>query len=300
MLIELRWLVSTTAGALYAAGALSAGSELVDRKLEGAIRGTTDELLGELAAAGIQPALFFSQAIPLAPRFDSPVALSDAVLARVVGPGGTNVARQAFVRRLAALERALGDAYPNALAELELRGVPLGEQWDARGPGLLAALVRATEPELLVESADVVLVLPALGGGGMAHPPCNAVTFEAVLANPVPELPEIVRLAWLLSQLTFDMPRFEDRLARDHVARIGPLAMILPVLAAAEEVELTRLSVATIEVALRSWNVGCVDAATLLDWWETYQATRPTWIAAVGALAEMLSSEPGGSQATQV
>jgi hypothetical protein len=69
--------------------------------------------------------------------------------------------------------------------------------------------------------------------------------------------------------------------------------MIPPVLAAAEEVELTRLSVSTIELALRSWNVERAAAAPLLDWWETYQATRPSWVAAVGALAEMLLSEGG-------
>jgi hypothetical protein len=292
MAIELRWLASASASALYAAAALSVGRTLADRKLHAAILAPSEDLLRALESLEVAPAKFFAQAIPAASRFDAPAVLIEAVLARLLPDSTAQRAAPRVARHVAALESAFALGCPNALAELELRGAPLGEQWEARGPGLMAALARATERELVVDAADVVLVLPALGGGGLAHPTYNAITFEAVLANPVAELPEILRLGWLLSQLTFDMPRFEDQLPRERVARIGPLAMIPPTLAAGEEVELTRLNGRTVELALSSWTDDRVAPVTLLDWWETYQATRPAWLVAVAALGEMIAAEP--------
>src|SRR5690606_23019649 len=99
-----------------------------------------------------------------------------------------------------------------ALEELELRSAPLREQWEARGGGLLATLARLTTAGLVPEMADVILVHPVLGGGGAAHWQYNSVQFEAVLANPLAELPEVLRLGWLLAQLNFDLPLYEDHL----------------------------------------------------------------------------------------
>ena len=67
---------------------------------------------------------------------------------------------------------------------------------------------------------------------------------EAVLANPRFELPEVVRLGWLLAMLNFDLARYRDPLS--DAERVLPLAMIPPVLAAAAEVELTRFDPATL------------------------------------------------------
>ncbi len=107
---------------------------------------------------------------------------------------------------------------------------------------------------MVVESADVFLLQPVLGGGGRAYTLYNAVGIEAVLANPVPSLPEIARLGWLWTQLNLDLPTFQDQVGRDRLREIGPLATLPPLLAAAEEVELVRFNRETLAAALAAWH----------------------------------------------
>ena len=88
----------------------------------------------------------------------------------------------ALVDSISDAEAAFHAATPNLLDQLELRSWPLIEQWNARGPGIFTRLTAITKRTLAVESADVVLVYPALGGCGVAHLPYNSVRIEAVLA----------------------------------------------------------------------------------------------------------------------
>jgi hypothetical protein len=300
---ELRWLVSTAASSMHAAAALARGDTLVDRAACEALSEPTRELLEVVEAMGWQPARFFEHAVPQSARFDVPRELAKVLSAKLVGFAPAGPPEQ-LASRLGALQRAFDQAHPRALEDLELRAAPLMEQWEARGPGLLADVGRRTEPELLVESADVILVHPVLGGGGAAHWLYNSVRIEAVLANPDPALPEVLRLGWLLAQLQLDVPRYHDNLHRDQLEAVGALAMIPPVLAAAQEVELARHDQPTLAAALAAWPRRApaeveATAQTLFHWWETYESTSPTWAVALGALAEMVKGQdaPGDSDA---
>jgi hypothetical protein len=156
-------------------------------------------------------------------------------------------------------------------------------------------VARLTESDLLVSQADVILVQPVQGGGGAAHWNYNSVRIETVLANPVEQLPEVVRLGWLLAQLNMDLPKFQGDMRRDALAEIGPLAMIPPVLAAAQEVELARCDLPTLAAALKAWQTGPAEPGVLIEWWDTYQTARPAWTVALGALARLLAGDtPAG------
>ena len=184
---------------------------------------------------------------------------------------------------------------PDVLAELEARGQPLRQQWEARGPGLLAALARLLEPDVIPVQAKVILIHPLFGGDGRAYIPYNSVRCEAILADPDPRLPEILRLAWLIAQLNCDLAKFQGNLRRDEVLRAAALAMIPVVLAGAEELEIVQSSPATLKLAIEAWRIpnltnassaeGVVSA--LLQWWETYQTSRPAWQIALAALSKM-------------
>jgi hypothetical protein len=291
MAIELRWLASTAASGLHAAAAMLEGATLADPKLSAALAEQVRGLRGDLQELAAEPDLVFEHLIPLSARFDSPMQLAEVTVAKLFGWQKPPAAAAILARRLVALNTAFQAAFPRALAELELRAAPLGGQWEARGPGLIATVARLTEADLVVNSADVILVQPALGGAGAAHWLYNSVRIEAVLANPIAELPEVVRLGWLLAQLNLDLPKFQGNLPRDRLAQLGPLAMLPPVLAAAEEVELTRNNIETLTVALSAWQAPAVDPNKLAQWWETYQTARPAWTVALGALDRMLASE---------
>jgi hypothetical protein len=296
MVIELRWLVNIAGSSLHAAATMLQGATLVDPKMSTALTEPVRGLRGDLRELGVGLDLVFEHLIPLSARFDSPTQLAEVTVAKLFGSQKPPAAAASLARRLVALDTAFQAALPRALEELELRAEPLVGQWEARGPGLIATVARLTEADLIVGSADVILLQPALGGAGTAHGLYNSVSIEAVLANPIAELPEVLRLGWLLTQLNLDLARYQGDLPRDGLARVGPLAMLPPVLAAAEEVELARNNLETLTLALSAWRAPAVDPKKLVVWWETYQSARPPWTVALGALDRMLSGEAPNSE----
>jgi len=136
-----------------------------------------------------------------------------------------------------------------------------------------------------------------LGGAGVAHIEQNQVRIEAVLTNPMVELPEVVRLAWLLSQLHLDLPIHSETIGANLMARLAPLAMLPPILAAAEVMELSKCDESVAELAIEQWHIPVPKGRgvhteivpVLMDWWETYLQTRPGWHTAMQALAKMLA-----------
>jgi hypothetical protein len=194
------------------------------------------------------------------------------------------------------IEASFQRLFPRYGEQILLRARPLQEQWLGYGNGLMAHLKRMTEKELLANSAEVVLLQPVTGGAVYPHIERNLVRIEAVLTNPLPELPEIVRLTWGLAQLHLDLPVFSESMGNRTLHRLAPLAMLPPTLAAAEVLELSRCTEAIAELAIEHWhipipkelNVHTDVVPALMGWWETYLHTRPKWHTAMQALQKML------------
>ena len=297
MAVELRWIASSAASCFHAASALAGGIMPVQPELFVAFREPVDRLSNAIEKLGVPAGEFFDRLVPLAASYDDNRRLAEAVLSKVGRDSAATQAVGEFAGLFSDLKRAQATSQPKLLDELELRAGPLREQWEGRGPGLLAGIQRSTEPELLVERADVLVVYPLAGGGGSAHLAHNAVSIEAVLANPWPQLPEVVRLAWLLAQLNLDLPRYTETL-KDR-RRVAALAMIRPTLSAAKDVELVLDDPTAVQLALRAWLPTGDEAAVAecLDvWWKTWLQTRENWPAALAALEQMLYDAQTESQ----
>ena len=295
--MELRWIASSSASALHASAAIGAGEKLVDESLAKVLAEPTAEIERELAAAGVGAEAFWKHVVPLAAGIENNRQLADVVLKKIVGLSARrDLLAQALSHRIADLEKAFREACPHVVEELELRSGPLRKQWEARGKGLLRRLGERTEPDLLVERAEVVLVYPAKGGSGAVHLAYNSVRIEAVLADPHAELPEAVRLAWLVAQLNIDLPRYSERLDSKNVLRLAGLAMLPPVLEAANYVEWVGPLAQCLPPALSVW---CKEAApketaqVVFNWWQTFVETRPAWSVALMALERMLGESRG-------
>jgi hypothetical protein len=193
---------------------------------------------------------------------------------------------------IADFEAAVHRIQPQLAEELAARVRPLREQWEARGPGMLIEIARLTDPAVVPMAAEVVLVGPYVGGHGLAHQAQNRVTLEAILFNPLPELPETVRLAWLLAQLNADLPLISDVIPPARSFAAVQLAMIAPVLAAAEAVELSECNESSIAAALQAWlpSVNATSAAPQIwSWWNAWLDHPTRWPVAVSALEQMTS-----------
>ncbi|HTN76147.1 MAG TPA: hypothetical protein VL096_12910, partial [Pirellulaceae bacterium] len=249
-------------------------------------------LEAEILATQLPEERFWRMLCSLSTTFENNRQLAKMAMYRTLGrasPGDSDVRLGGCI---ADVEAALARAKPTLVDELRLRGGPLREQWEARGPGLLTNIFTKTDKRLEVDAADVVLVLPVLGGGGEAQLQNNSVRLEAVLANPHAQLPEVVRLAWMLAQLHLDLPIFSEGIDPERLPLVAALAMIPPTLEAAEFVELVKFNDDLVRFALDAWRVPVppgIDATDIvMRWWEAFDLARPPLEVAFRALSEML------------
>jgi hypothetical protein len=289
---NLRWIASVSASCFHAAAAQDAGRALVEPKLATALAPGIESLRAQFDASGVARERFIRHLVPLSAGIENNRELAAAAWRKAMSAAPDDITISPLAAAMARLKHDFASELPDLLDELELRAAPLVEQWDARGPGLLASVGRLTEADLVVEQADVILVHPALGGGGEAHLAYNSVRIEALLANPHAQLPEVARLAWFISQLSLDLPMYSEKIDGARLPRVAALAMIPPVLAAAEQVELARYDDATLRLALQAWEVADADvenvAVTLDTWWRTYTEAPMPFAVGLVALDKML------------
>ncbi len=297
-MMHLTWTPNASASAMHAAQSICQyGDKLADARIAESI-GKYALGLGNWieTAAPFDTARFWSLLVGHSAIIDSNAELAQAVVRKAAIRVGDRTAISQLAGFVSDIEAAYNQLFPKFLEQLPLRARPLQEHWLGFGSGLLAHLGRLTQKDLLVSEARVVLMQPILGGAGVAHIDLNLVRIEAVLTNPMVELPEVVRLAWLLSQLQLDLPIHSETIGANLLARLAPLAMLPPILAAAEVMELSKCDESVAELAIEQWHIPVPrdkDIHTeivpvMMDWWETYLQTRPGWQTALQAFAKML------------
>lgn len=299
MRCELVWRGSVEASALHAANWLLQGRALVSARLEQAVGEPAERLEREIRRYHVDPREVWLHLVRLSATADSRFQRAGGALRKAgLGPEQIDSAAERLAGGLADLETAHRQAFPNLEEELRLRAGPLQQHWEARGPGLLRALGRLTSEELLVPRAEVILLQPALGGWGQALLPYNTVLLEALLANPHAELPEVVRLAWLVAQLHLDLPVYSQQVAPRRLPWVAGLALLPAVLEAAAYVELARSADQTLRLALSAWGLaaaepGASERGAVLEivrsWWTTCLETHPEWSLALVALDRLLN-----------
>jgi hypothetical protein len=229
----------------------------------------------------------------MASEIDSNLMLAQQWMRRMGISDANDTSRSArLAGAISDIEAATALAYPKLAEQLLLRGRPLQEQWIGYGRGLMAHVRRLTEDAWLVSDAQAILVQPVLGGAGYPYSTLNRFSVEAVLTNPLAELPEVVRVAWLVCQLQADLPAYVDELTPGRAEPIVALASLVAALAAAEVLELSRCDEPTIQLAIEHWQIAipALDdiASVLIPWWETHLQTRPPWAISLRALDKML------------
>jgi hypothetical protein len=293
MRVELRWKSSLSATCLHAAACWSQGIPAANAELGAALESSIALLVAEVQDALWPVGAVLPQLAGLSAEYENNRELVTRAVARLrIQTTEGLISRVAGA--IADVEAALRRARPEIVEELAVRGGPLRQQWDARGPGMLHQIGRLTAAAVVPEFAEIVLVAPYAGGHGEAYPAQNRIALEAVLVNPHPELPEPIRIAWLLAQLTGDLPQFAEVLPPGRAGRAFQLAMLAPALDAGVSVELlASCDEATVDAALDTWRLReglPADAASRLwQWWSAWLDGSSKWPVAVAALDQLLA-----------
>ena len=288
--MELRWLANVSLNCCHAAAALLRGETLADARLHESQAAAADALRVWLESAAVPWEPFLEHLVPLAAGIEDNRQLAEVVL-RKAAPNRA-AERDALARVLTQIERSVQAALPELLEESAAAGEMLQDRWYREARHIPAIAMQATEPMLFAPRADVLPCLPLVGSGGAAHVLFNSVRIEAPPSDPRPEVPETLRLAWLLSQLNLELPRYQETLLGCSAPAAGPCALLPLVLSAAETSRLIDCSRAVIPAAVELWlpEVPDVDelSDTLWRWWQTYTTSDSPWPVAVAALERLL------------
>jgi hypothetical protein len=276
--IELHWQTSPLASCFHAADALRRGRPLADAAVSEALAEPLALLQAALREEGVAATTFWAHLLPLSADTGSMQELAERSLVKAIGIKETAPPRLIRIReRLVAIKNACGAAQPCLDEPAAVTTEPLQQQWAQYGAGLLTQIVNRTEPGLLVDEATVVGLYPVQGGGGAAHLAYNLACIEMVSPADDAVLPEVVRLAWLVSMLNLDLPRYSERIRAGRLAMVAALAMLPVAVSAAADVRLTS-SEQSLEAVLADWLPEAQHrAGALADWWDAYQRMRPDW-----------------------
>ncbi|MEY4568452.1 MAG: hypothetical protein RLY14_3422, partial [Planctomycetota bacterium] len=203
--MQLTWKPSVSSSALHAAEIVASGRSLLNKQLHSALENIAPAVQEIASSSLIGSDRFWDWLIGLSCEHENNIQLAERVIAKAYsGNSRTGDAVSRLAKQIAAAEEALLDSIPRVKEEIPLRIRPLQELWDSYGAGLLIEIGRLADPSFLVKEALIIPVLPVVGGHGGVLLQSNRIWIEAVLTNPNPTLPEVVRLAWLLSQLEAD------------------------------------------------------------------------------------------------
>jgi hypothetical protein len=319
MTCRLCWIVNARAGCFHAANAAARRLPLVEPSVCEALAAPVAAVEDILAPTEVTADAFWRSAVPLSIEIEDDRRLIDEISRREAASVHEAIALP-LSKAVGAIESAARGLWPQMEEELRLRQRPLREQWEARGPGFLRRLSQLAEPAAVPPEAGVVLVPPCLGGGGEAHPEFGLVRLEAVLANAWLELPEALRLGWLVAQLGKERPspplrgrsdavaagwgevssndnyfttasNAENAIPHDRRRMVNALAMLPLALEAGEYVEWTRADRRTLEAALTAWRPSLPDGASpaeiaeVLDTWRRRSLDESlSWETALSAL----------------
>jgi hypothetical protein len=300
--MHLQWTKSYSTSALHAAECCwRFRAQVLDETLRAKLGPCADSLgtcLEDLDA--LSTLRLWDTIVALGSRIESNSALANQLLSDHIDGFVEQSLAQRLVGAITDVEAAFKLQFPKYIEQFDYRIKPLQEQWVGYGGGFMAHLRRLTRSDHLVREASVVGVQPILGGAGRAHCEHQSIHIEAVLTNPLAELPEVVRLGWLLSQLHTVAFRSELGFTPDTFRHLIPLAMLVPSLAAAEVLELTKCNESIAELAVENWHIAIPtnrDVSTdlvpmLMDWWELCLKSKPEWSVALKALAHRLGLYP--------
>ena len=247
---------------------------------------------------------FINTLLSLAHRYPNNRDWAIRALSRVMSPGKTDIFAGKYTGHLTDLENAFQKAVPDFQKRTEAIAQDWLFAWSSYGQPLTRAVGRASEPDLFVPEAHVVLIGPP---DQLMEPPLtyadpltNVVVFPAIEPTTPkldggrdPSPTAMSQLVWSLSQLNLELPRYSESMPWHQAEKLGALAMVPAVLTAQMGGEYAYLEPSHVEQALLAWipslpSPGLV-AADLSQWWQVYSRRRPDFGLALQALGHTLS-----------
>lgn len=292
--VSLRWNTQSPLSAIHAAHVVATGAVCNDRKTEQSLAGPVTEINNRLLSASLDIAEFWQQLLSET-LCSTPIEQACMVALSAAGCSELQVEQIASVilNRLSESRIAFQNRFPKLPEQLELRGRPIRDQWETYGPGLLANIAKriwidSPPADWWPKRVEAILVQPMRGGDGGYDAESRRIWTEAVLTDVDPTVPEVLRLAYLITQLAIDI-HTRERSTEGISSLPWSTGMIPLVLAAGIELEIVRSRDLPIDTAMQLWSVGKIGAARIVNsWWNDHQSKPAPMPVALKLLSKQL------------
>lgn len=298
--LKIDWQPAASLSAIHAAYTVASGNRCTDTRLEEALLTPVTQLNQRLVSGSIDVAKFwrrlvtetFTDRVDADQRRICEIALYSAGAAEMQ----LDQIATAITHRLVECRSIFTRRFPKLTPQLSLRSQPLQQSWNALGPGLLASITRqiwqdSPPKDWLPSKVTGLLVQPVRGGDGDYDSHGEQFWIEAVLTDTNSAVPEILRIAWLLTQVAIDA-HTRERSGDGAHSLPWRLASVPIVLAAAADLELAPVDALPIATAIDLWNLGTPATADVVDcWWTQARESSNAVPVALKALDRMLNPD---------
>lgn len=299
--VTIRWTAHRRLSAIHAAYVVATGSRCVDPRTEQALVGPVTDLNNRLLSASIDVGAFWRRLMVevAADGDDSGRADARACEIALLAGGISELLREqtapAIARRLSECRSAYAQRFPKLAEQLPLRARPLIERWEAFGPGLLKQVAdtiwQGSPPgDWWPSRIQGLLIQPTRGGDGGFDTDAQRLWVEAMLTDADPAVPEVLRVALLVTQLAIDA-HTREKSGEQSQSLPWSLASVPLVLSAADELQLLPPGPLPVRAAMTLWHIGDERTAEIVaPWWQQLRASRTPLPVALKALKRMCQS----------
>lgn len=296
--LTVRWRYDLQLSVIHAAYVVATDSVCSDARTQAALVQPATNLNNRLLSASIDVAEFWHQLI--SQHLDdggNARALEVALLQAGCSELQLEQTAGAIANCLGECRLAFQKRFPKLTEQLKLRSKPLRDGWDKMGQQLLDNIARTIwkdDPpdEWWPPRVDGLLVQPLRGGDGDFDVASRTFWIEALLSDIDPEVPEVLRIAWLLTQLAIEL-QMREKSSETVTGMPWSLAAIPIVLSAAGEMGLSSGDMLPIAPACSLWRIGDDSTAqTVQKWWLQWLHSDSPMPVALKALDRMLHPDP--------
>lgn len=291
---KIQWISHPELSAAHAAYLVATRVQCNDQKTEQSLIQPVTEVNNRLFASAVDVSQFWQQYL-LQVLSDVPMEQACGVALLSAGANEMQVDQttKAIVNRLGDARLAFNQRYPKLAEQLDLRARPLRERWETYGPGLLNQVGKqiwgnSPPEEWWMPKVTALMVQPIRGGDGGCDANASRLWLEAMLTDVDPGVPEVLRVAWLVTSMAIDQYARETS-GELRLMRPWSLVSVPLVLSAARELELVRGDELPTSTAMKLWHFGDDDIAeTVSQWWSVQASSTDPMPARLKRLDEML------------
>lgn len=211
-----------------------------------------------------------------------------------------------IVNRLGESRMAFKSRFPKLTEQLELRGRPIRDHWGTVGPGLLNNIAKqiwddSPPGDWWPPKINGVLVQPMRGGDGGVDVESRKFWIEALLTNADPQVPEVLRVAWLVTQLAIEI-HTRERSSESSGSMPWTIGIVPLVLVAGQHLEIIKEGALPIESTMQLWGLADHHVAQIVSrWWQQWQQDPTPMPVGLKQLDKMLqpTRQPKATQLDQ-